>query len=211
MGLLNKLGLQSPSIFYTTLNYFIQETYKDKFGRDSDFNLSSTNLLYPELFEQCQKKLTNIFDNTETLKIESREMIFDIAFLNAMRFLNRKSGPYMDSWRWGSINKTAYLLHNVRPGFFSYFFSVEDKPFTGGTDTIQNFMQNNKFISTSSTSLNAYMTADTIKFRMNSGYSLSILSDFYYGDNAIEKFKNLDTSATVYKTVIKNSIISLYL
>jgi penicillin amidase len=195
-------GLQSPSIFYTVLHYFIQETYKDKFGRDADFNLASAYLLYPELYENSQKKLTNIFDNTETLKVESREMIFDIAFLNAMRFLNRKAGPYMDSWRWGSINRTNYFLYNVKSGFLSYFFNVEDKPHTGGPDTLHNLMHNNKFSSVSSTSINAYITADTIKIRMNTGYSLSLLSDFFYGKNSIDNFENLDTPVVIYKTII---------
>lgn len=194
-------GLQAPSIFFTTLGYFIQETYKDKFGRDSDFNLASAYLLYPELYDQCQKKLTNIFDNTETIKVENREMIFDIAFLNAMRFLNRKSGPYMDSWRWGAINKSAFDMHNIKSNFFSHFYDVDDQPFTGGPDTIQNLMQNNKFQSVSATSINTFMTNDTIKFRMNFGYSISLLSDFYYGDTKIEDFQDLDIITPVYKTV----------
>ena len=195
-------GLQAPSIFFTTLSYLTQETYRDKFGHDSDFNLASSYLLYPELYNQCQKKLTNIFDNTDTIKVESREMIFDIAFLSAMRFLNRKSGPYMESWRWGEINKATFNIHNAKSDIFSRFMHVDDKQFSGGSDTIQNLTQNNKLSPISATSFYCYITDDALKFKMVSGYSISMLSDFFYGNTKIESFENLDVTTPVYKTVI---------
>jgi len=197
-----KPGLQAPSIFYATLAFFITETYKDKFGKDSDFNLNSAYLLYPEIYDQCNKRITDFFDKSETPNIESKEMIFDVAFLNAMRFLNRKNGPLMENWKWGSINKSSYSIPNVRLNIFSRFFKIEDLPFSGGPDIIENISINNKFSTISLTSFHSFFNNETFRFNMNYGYSTSMFSDFYYGSKTIDSFENLDVSQQIYKTII---------
>ncbi len=199
-----KSGLQSPSIFYAILDFYITETYKDDFGKDSEFNLNSSYLLYPEFLEQYQKRISTIFDKPDTPNIESKEMIFDIAFLNAMRFLNRKEGPFMENWKWGLINKSSYKIPNEGLNFFSRFFKIEDSPLSGGADTIQNVLQNSRFSTVSTTSFQSFMNNQTLSFKMNSGYSTSMLSDFYYGNNIIENFENMDVTAQMYKTTISN-------
>jgi len=199
-----KSGLQSPSIFYTTLEYYISETYKDDFGKDSEFNLNNSYLLYPELLEQCQRRVSTIFDKPDTANIESKEMIYDIAFLNAMRFLNRKEGPMMENWKWGLINKSSFKIPNDGLNYFSRFFKIKDAYLSGGPDTIQNVLQNNKFFTVSSTSFQSYMNNQTVWIKMNSGYSTSMLSDFYYGNNIVENFENMNSTAQIYKTTINN-------
>lgn len=199
-----KPGLQAPSIFFTTLSFFISETYKDDFGKDSDFNLNSSYLLYPDFFIQCQKKTSTIFDKSDTVNTETMEMIYDIAFLNSMRFLNRKEGPFMENWKWGLINKSSFTVPAEKLNFFSRFFEIEELPLSGGFDTIDNVMQNNKFSTISSTSFQSFMNNETLWFKMNTGYSTSMLSDFYYGGCTIENFVNINTSEQIYKTTINN-------
>jgi len=200
----SKSGLQAPSIFYTTLDFFITETYKDDFSKDSEFNLNYSYLLYPEFFELCQKNVISIFDKPYTSITENRETIYDIAFLNSMRFLNRKNGPLMENWKWGSIIKSKYKIPRERLFFFSRFYKIKDLALSGGPDTIENTMYNDKFITSSSTSFQSFISNDTLQFKMNSGYSTSMLSDFYYGNNTIENFVNMDTSGQIYKTTINN-------
>jgi len=200
-----KSGLQSPSIFYTTLSYYITESYKDDFGKDSDFNLNNAYLLYPDFLEQCLKRTSPVFDKPDSvINVKNREMVYDIAFLNAMRFLNRKEGPLMENWKWGQITKSSYKIPNVRLNFFSRFFKVEDSPLSGGPDTIENLLQNSKFSTVSSTSFQSFMNKETLWFRMNTGYSTSMLSDFYYGDNIIKNFENMNAVSQTYKTTINN-------
>jgi penicillin amidase len=199
-----KSGLQSPTIFYTTLQYYISESYKDDFGKDSDFNLNSTYLLYPEFFKEFQKKSSALFDKSDTLAIESRETIFDTAFLSAMRFLNRIEGPLMENWKWGLINKSAYDLHDEKHSIISHFFRLEQSPLSGGPDTILNIQQDNKFRTISSTSFLSIMNNDAFYFKMFSGYSTSALSDFYYGSNVVGEFENMNFTAQKYKTTFSN-------
>jgi len=199
-----KNGLQAPSIFFTNLSFFISETYKDDFGKDADFNLSSSYLLYPEFFAQCQKKVSPIFDRTDTVNIESMEMIYDVSFLNSMRFLNREEGPLMENWKWGLINKSRFKAPSEKLYFFSLFFKTEDLPLSGGPDTIANVLQNSKFSTVSSTSFQCFMNNETLWFKMNTGYSTLMLSDFYYGSNMIDNFENMNTSEQIYKTTIRS-------
>lgn len=197
-------GLQCPSIFFTTLQLYVEESYQDIFGRDSDFNMNSAYLLYPDFFDQCQKRNSGIFDNPDYANSKNREMNCDISFLNAMRFLNRKEGPLMENWKWGQINKSSYKIPDLRLNFFTQFFKIEDKALSGGPDTIENLLQNNKFITVSATSFQSFMSEETLWFKMNTGYSTSMLSDFYYGSNSLDNFQNMDISSQSYSTTISS-------
>jgi penicillin amidase len=195
-------GLQSPSIFFTTLQLYIEESYKDIFGRDSDFNLNNAYLLYPEFLDQCQKRNSDIFDNPESENSQNRETKCDIAFLNAMRFLNRKEGPLMEDWKWGQINKSNFKIPNIKLNYFSSFFKIEDMPLSGGPDTIESLLQNNRFSIVSATSFQSIMDTAGFRFKMNTGYSTAILSDFYYSSNIINEFQNIGVASQTYKTTI---------
>ncbi len=197
-----KPGLQAPSIFFTTLSFFISESYKDDFGKDSDFNLSSSYLLYPEFYAQCQKKSASLFDRSDTPAFESMEMIYDTAFLNSMRLLNRKEGPFMENWKWGFINRSSFKAPTEKISLFSRFFKIEDLPLSGGPDTIDNVLQNSRFSTISTTSFQSFMNNETLWFKMNAGYSTLMLSDFYYGSNKLDNFCNINTNEQIYKTVI---------
>lgn len=199
-----KAGLQSPSIFYTVLNYYMTESYKDDFGKDSEFNLNSAYLLYSDFFKQCHKNVTTIFDKPETPGIETREMIFNTSFLAAMRFMNRKDGPYMENWRWGLITKSRYKIPDEKLNFLSRFFKIEDLPLSGGPDTIENIIQNSRFSTVSSTSFQSFMDNQSFLFKMNFAYSTSMLSDYYYGDFIIKDFEDMKISSVINKTIITN-------
>lgn len=197
-------GLQSPSIFFTTLELYVEESYKDIFGRDSDFNLNNAYLLYPEFFNQCQKRNSGIFDNPDSANSQNREIKCDISFLNAMRFLNRKEGPLMENWKWGQINKSSFKIPNINLNYFSRFFKIKNMPLSGGPDTIENLLLNNKFSTVSATSFQSIMNTDEFWFKMNTGYSTAILSDFYYGSNIINEFQSIGVASQSYTTTINN-------
>jgi len=199
-----KPGLQSPTVFYTALQFYIGEAYKDDFGKDSDYNLNSSYLIYPDFYTECRKNISTIFDKADTPNIESREMIFDTAFLSAMRFLNRIEGPLMENWKWGFINKSIYTIPDERLNFLSKFLKPEKSALTGGSDTIMNVLQDSRFKTVSSTSFQTIMNNDTMHFKMSSGYSTSMLSDFYYGSGIIDKFVNMNFTTEKYRTTISN-------
>ncbi len=199
-----KSGLQSPTIFYTILGHYITEAYKDDFGKDSEFNLNSAYLLYSDFFKQSQKNLTTIFDNPDTPNVESREMIFDTAFMDAMRFLNRKDGPYMENWRWGLLTKSKYKIPDEKLNFLSRLFKIEYCHLSGGPDTIENVIQNSRYSTVSSTSFQSFMVNNSFLFKMNFAYSTLIFSDYYYGNNIIENFEDMSISSPINTTILTN-------
>jgi len=199
-----KSGLQSPTIFYTTLHFYINESYKDDFGKDSDFNLNNAYLLYPDFYTECQTRISSIFDKADTPNVESKEMIFDTAFLNAMRFLNRVEGPQMENWKWGFINKSNYNIPDEKLNFISRFFEPEKTLLSGGPDALLNIILDYNIKPVSSTSFFSIISDDTLHFKMNIGYSTSMLSDFYYGKSIVDKFENMNTTSQEYRTTINN-------
>ncbi len=197
-----KSGIQSPAIFYTILGFYINEAYRDDFGKDADYNINNMHLLYPDFYDQCRGAIVNIFDRPETLNIEGREIIFDVAFLGAMRYLNRKEGPYMENWKWGNINKSKYSLPYRSSGIISRIFPIKEKPNNGGPDTIENLVQNNRLSTVSITSYQSFTNNNSFYLKMNCGYSTAFFSDFYYGDNTLDEFQNIDNSPQIFKITI---------
>jgi hypothetical protein len=64
--------LQAPVIFYTTLTYMIDKTFRDEFGNDTDNLLKNSHLLYEDFYRLLSQNLITIFDNTGTEMLEPR-------------------------------------------------------------------------------------------------------------------------------------------
>ncbi|MCL2154766.1 MAG: penicillin acylase family protein [Leptospirales bacterium] len=193
--------LQAPSIFYTTLACYIDESYEEIFGEDYEYNLNNIHLLYFDFFNQLIDNRSLLFDKTDSHS-DTKEKIFDIAFLNSMKFLNRRLGPLMENWTWGSLTSLSYKVPNETISFLNRFIKKSELLLAGGPDTIENLQLNGKFDILSATSLQSVMTNDTLWFKMNFGYSASIFSDFYFGSNIIDKFEDLGSDKQEYKTTI---------
>ncbi|MCL1864355.1 MAG: penicillin acylase family protein [Spirochaetes bacterium] len=194
--------LQAPAIFYRTLTCYINESYRNIFGEDSEYNLNNAHLLYFDFFNQLINNNPMIFDKPES-KGETKEKKFDIAFLNSMKSLNRDKGPLMENWTWGSLNSFNYEIPSVRTNFLRrVFFKAQKLQSKGGPDTVENIQLNGSFDLLSTTSFQSVMTNETMWFKMNLGYSTSILSDFYFGSNIIDKFENPGSQKQTYKTTI---------
>ena len=52
-----------------------------------------------------------LFDNTATdNRVETRNQIFDRAFLKTLKHLNNNCGPYMKEWQWGVLHKAKFSM-----------------------------------------------------------------------------------------------------
>lgn len=198
----SRYKLQAPAIFFTTLNYMIDETFRDDFGNDTDSLLKNSYLLYDEFYQIFNKNLTTIFDNTRTDQIETRETIFDKAFLRSMRYMSRKKGPLMDNWRWGDLNRNFYKIPNVSSATFSRFFKMDEIPANGSPDTLFCSVFGSDFKPLSATALTGFMADDRFTFRMNYGYSSSIFSKFYYERITRTSYDDRSESDYYYKVII---------
>jgi hypothetical protein len=180
----------------------IDKTFRDEFGNDTDSLLKNSHLLYNDFYQILSKNLVTIFDNAETEQIETRETIFDQAFLSSMRYLNRKSGPLMENWRWGKLNRNYYRIPNITSTFYSRLFMPDEIVANGAPDSLYCTVLNNNFKPVSATGLTGIMADDKFSFRMNYTYSSSIFSDFFYGKHYRVRYTNTGANETSYKTVI---------
>ncbi|HQO40132.1 MAG TPA: penicillin acylase family protein, partial [Spirochaetota bacterium] len=195
---------QAAAIFYTTLDYYISETLKDEFGDNLSHNMYSAHLLYSEFFDMLTNREQLLYDNPETENLENREMIFDVSFFNAMRFLNRKSGPMMDDWRLSETGKAMFTLPRLKFNVLSYIFRPEPVAVDGGPDTLSPVITDIERRPLSGVSLNGFMNSNVFKFSMNSGYSTSLLSDFFYGKTFSIPFTEIGSTDSKYKTILTN-------
>ena len=193
---------QAASIFYTTLNYYISETLKYEFGDDLSYNMENSHFLYNDFFDMLTMKEQMLYDNPETENLENREMVFDISFFNAMRFLNRKTGPMMDEWKLGRTNTAMFTLPQLKYNILSYLFKPEPAAVDGGPDTLSGVVTDTEFRPVSGVSISGYMNSNVFKFSMNTGYSTSLLSDFFYGKTVSIPFTEIGSTNSKYKTVL---------
>jgi len=195
-------NMQAPSIFYTTFHQFINNTLMNEFGSDAEYNMDSAYLLYEDFLSIITGNDQVIYDIPETENIEIRETLFDISFFNSMRILNRKSGPLMEKWTWSEIFSTKFTLPRIKYNLIYRFYKVDDMPFNGGPDTISSSTFDHNFIPVSGTSLNGYMNSSTFKFSMNTGYSTSVLSEFFYGKTLNIPLTEIGKISSLNKTIL---------
>jgi hypothetical protein len=164
--------------------------------------MSSVHLLYNDFFDMLTMKERMLYDNPETENLENREMVFDISFFNAMRFLNRKTGPLMDEWVLGRTNTAMFTLPRLKYNILSYLYRPEPSAVDGGPDTLSGVVTDTEFRPVSGVSISGFMNGNVFKFTMNTGYSTSLLSDFFYGKTAGIPFTEIGSTNSQYKTVL---------
>jgi len=194
-----------PSIFYSLLNSLIQESYMDAFGKDEVNNMQYAYLLYNDFYNEFASNNRQFFNFNRIDKIHTRESIFDVAFLNSMRFLNRKMAPRMGEWRWGNLIEDHYKVNNPHLSFLSYIFKHENAPLSGGPDTISQTFFNDQFSPLDTSSLKGYCNSSNIRFSTNYSYSTNIASEFYYGRASEISNMDIRKSRADYRTVIRRS------
>ncbi len=193
----------SPSIFYSLLNSLIQESYVDAFGKDEINNMQYSYLLYNDFYNEFASNNRQFFNFIRKEKAYTRESLFDLAFLNSMRFLNRNMAPRMGEWRWGNLIADHYKVNNPHLSYLSNIFKHEDSPLSGGPDTISQTFFNDQFRPLDTSSLKGYCNSSNIRFSTNYSYSTNIASEFYYGRAAEINNMDIRKSKADYRTVIR--------
>lgn len=191
------------SIFYSLLNSLIRESYIDAFGKDEIHNMQYSYLLYNDFYNEFNSNNIRFFNNIRKEKIHTRETLFDVAFLNSLRFLNREMGPRMEEWGWGILLQDHYKIMNPHLNYLAYIFSHDNLQLSGGPDTVLQTFFTEQFNPVYTSSLNGYINSSEIRFTAKYSYSTNIASEFYYGRAPEIKMMNTRKAKTEYKTIIK--------
>ncbi len=170
----------APAIFTVLLETYIQETLKDELGEMKNRILANSHYLHDNFFSILNMKSNVLFNDTETEKEENHEAIFDRAFLKSMRYLNRRGGPVMDKWKWGSLNRGSYHIPEKQVSFPGELFKSEDHAFSGSHSTINRAETGEDFRPEEVTSLRGYFFSDKSRIKTSFAYSVNPISDFSY-------------------------------
>lgn len=193
----------APAIFERLMYNFIIETVKDELPFLMDDISKNYHLLEDNFFKMVTAKGSMFFDDVNTENIENREMIFDRAFLKSMRWLNRQKGPIMNDWHWGTIHRGHYRIPIEEKTLSSrYIYEVSDIPIEGSYGTIFNDSSNRNLKPECSTSILGFIDNEAINAALDFTYSVNPMSQFYYGRELIQDFKDLTATAVEHKTII---------
>jgi penicillin amidase len=164
----------APSVYHLLLQRFMYETYGDELKNEINDMLERWDLLAPQFLTLVKENKSPLFDDGTTFATEYREAIFDRAFLNTMRFLNRTLGPDMNDWSWGTVHRGHFFI----PGGND---KIEDQPFEGGCDTLLLGSLESGLKPVDVTSISGFFGIEESFVSMSFAYSTNPGSKFYYG------------------------------
>jgi len=96
----------APTLYNAIITSLVKETFTDELPYTVGDMLQYYMIFEPEFLRIFQEDKSPYFDDTATVgKLESRDLIFDRAFLHSLNYFNYTIGPYIDTWRWGKVNR----------------------------------------------------------------------------------------------------------
>lgn len=170
------------SIFQTILVNMIVETVNDELKDKGDIE-ESYYLLLDNFYSMISEDRSPLFDDISTDGIiENRDMIFDRAFLSAMRFLNKAKGPIMENWRWGTIHKGRYHMPIKDDSLIvKLLYELKDSELKGGNSTIYkcSVSAEERFGPGTATSLSGIVDRGALYLSASFGISLNPYSEYF--------------------------------
>ena len=192
------------TLFQAILAVMIRETVGDELKSDIEYVADNYYYFIDRYFEAFTDGKSLLFDDVTTRdKAEFREMIFDRAFLKAMRLLNNSNGPIMEEWMWGRMHTGRFAMPLVREDSLLAGWVYEDEavPASGGFSTPYrgSFEERNGFAVKEATALSGVLEPDSMRICSSYGYSLNPFSDFYEGYRENRQFSNTRASEWIHR------------
>ncbi len=191
------------ALLHVVLHKFFLETVRDEL-KDESYHVSNYMYWTLDKFAEISKdENAVIFDDTSSdVRMETRSMIFDRAFLAALKHLNEHAGPFMKEWKWGGVHKAKLAVPLLRKKSFvrkefmkTYLYKI------GGDDsTILNASVSivDRYRANSVTAISACFYGGAL-LSTATGMSINPLSEFnkFYMDK--RQFADFESSAFKYE------------
>ncbi|HQI40948.1 MAG: penicillin amidase [Ignavibacteriales bacterium UTCHB2] len=105
---LNKQS-QTPAIYILTLKYLLHNIYYDELGEDL-FNrfVFLANVPYRSLLQVLEKPESDIFDDINTPKRETKNEIIRKSLSDALTYLEENLGKDLTNWQWGRLHSVTF-------------------------------------------------------------------------------------------------------
>ncbi|MGB4270054.1 MAG: penicillin acylase family protein [Spirochaetota bacterium] len=186
----------APTLFNAIIAEMIQETFADELPYAVENMLIHFTIFEPEFQRLFKEDKSIYFDDIATIeKIESRDIIFDRAFLHSLKPFNYTIGPYIDEWKWGKVHSAT--LYHLDSGSLVKNVMVKKKTiaFDGCNATIYRSLSKQKNFSVDTVTVCCFYM-DKIVHRLSLSTSITSNSASHYYNEFIAKdsFKDINLS-----------------
>ncbi|MBN2039023.1 MAG: penicillin acylase family protein [Spirochaetes bacterium] len=197
----------AATIFELLLNNLITETISDETGNDF-IRTDNYFMLAEKFYDLMSSGNSSLFDDKGTKRTEeTRDMIFDSAFIKTLRTLNKQFGPVMENWRWGRIHRKKSVIPLISDTVFKNKYKGRDETeFPGGNNTVlmgsadaAGFL---KPVNVSVMSGIFYLDLNLYFLRNSISQSAVPSSEFFSKTTAAGDFLNIDMSDILYTCTI---------
>jgi penicillin G amidase len=130
----------AATIFNTILIFMIEETVRDEMGNSTHILMENYNYMINKFYDLFLTGNSILFDDVTTKDaVESRDDIFNRAFLKTLKYLSKMRGPEMENWGWGTLHRGHFNMPLGRNSFFGdKADTFRDTGIAGGSSTIKN-------------------------------------------------------------------------
>ncbi len=127
----------AATLFHLITYNMLERTLSDELPGGLEAILRHREYLMESYLELLEQNTSALFDIQDTELFEGRDKIFDLAFLQTLRELNRRVGPVMDDWQWGKINRTRFAVNGASEDIIAdFFYRVPKIELKGGSGSL---------------------------------------------------------------------------
>ncbi len=186
----------APTLFNAIIAEMIQETFGDELPYAVENILTHFTIFEPEFQRLFKEDKSAYFDDILTLeKTESRDIIFDRAFLHSLKPFNYTIGPYIDEWKWGKVH-SATIHHLDSPSLVkNVMVKKKTIAFDGCDTTIYRSLSRQKSFSVDTvTTCCFYMDKMVHRASLSASITGNSASHYYNEFIAKDSFKDINLS-----------------
>lgn len=186
----------APTLFNAIIAALIQETFADELPYAVNDMVRHYVIFESEFLRLFKEDKSLYFDDITTLeKTESRDIIFDRAFLHSLKFFNYTIGPYIDEWKWGKVHNATIDHLNSDSMVKNVMGKNKAIAFDGCNTTVYRSLSGQEnFIVDTATVCCFYMDKTVHKASVSTGITSNSASHYYSEFIAKDSFKDINLS-----------------
>lgn len=186
----------APTLFNAVIATMIHETFKDELPYVVGDMMKHFVIFEPEFKKLFKEETSLYFDDVTTLeKTESRDMIFDRAFLHSLKLFNYTLGPYIDDWKWGKIH-TATIKYYNSDSLVTSVVGKKETVMCGGFDNTvyRSLTERTTFKADTVTLCGFYMNNTTHKVWLSTGITYNTTSRYFSDFKTVDVFHDINVN-----------------
>jgi penicillin G amidase len=135
----NNLDDVAPTIYNKWVYFYLKNTFEDEIGEISFNQLLKTHIVKQIIGNQSKIENSPWWDNLLTKnKIENRQEIFNLSFLQAISSLEKQLGNDINSWTWNRVHKLEIKHPLSSVALLKPIFGIGTFAISGSNEVINN-------------------------------------------------------------------------